>query len=252
MLCELHSLFGKSVNIRGRELRLAIARKIAVTSVVEKNVDNIRMGMVGSDKVEWNDRTQFFAVAARSMRQVLVDHARARGAEKRGGGRERVPLATGILKSDMAEIDPATGLETGNRIAIGTNNSPIQGGLDIAYRTNPGAPYSELVALGQGTPDRVGYHRLDLYMPVTGSGFIDEVLIELDAAGALPAGGYTTGNRDFFDGDNLMWQFNIGPMGTLPTGAPAGFPLVSERMPAIQTLGPKRFHRRPCPRPSAE
>ena len=63
------------------------------------------MRLVGSEKVEWNDRTQFFRVAARSMRQVLVDHARAHGAEKRGGGRERVPLATGLLKTDRDEID---------------------------------------------------------------------------------------------------------------------------------------------------
>jgi RNA polymerase sigma factor (TIGR02999 family) len=37
-------------------------------------------------------RAQFLAAAARAMRQVLVDHARQRAADKRGGGRERLPL----------------------------------------------------------------------------------------------------------------------------------------------------------------
>src|SRR5450432_733327 len=36
--------------------------------------------------VDWSDRTHFFAVSAQVMRRVLVDHARARCAEKRGGG----------------------------------------------------------------------------------------------------------------------------------------------------------------------
>lgn len=42
--------------------------------------------------VDWRDRTHFYSVAARAMRQVLVDHARKRGARKRGGDRRRVPL----------------------------------------------------------------------------------------------------------------------------------------------------------------
>ena len=42
--------------------------------------------------VSWQDRGQFFAVAARVMRRILVDHARARGAEKRGGKAEVVEL----------------------------------------------------------------------------------------------------------------------------------------------------------------
>src|SRR5437867_1936813 len=44
-------------------------------------------------KVDWHDRTHFFAVAARVMRHVLVDHARRHRCEKRGGARDKVPLA---------------------------------------------------------------------------------------------------------------------------------------------------------------
>ena len=38
------------------------------------------------DRGEWEDRTHFFAVAARALRRVLVDHARTRRRDKRGGG----------------------------------------------------------------------------------------------------------------------------------------------------------------------
>src|SRR5690606_22296262 len=44
----------------------------------------LRLARPGS--LEINDRIHFFAVAARAMRQILVDHARRRAAEKRGGG----------------------------------------------------------------------------------------------------------------------------------------------------------------------
>lgn len=58
-------------------------------------------------------RAQFFAVAALVMRGVLVDHARARGREKRGGGRDRVTLgdAGGVAAPeravDVLELDEA-------------------------------------------------------------------------------------------------------------------------------------------------
>lgn len=48
--------------------------------------------MVGQRSAGWEDRTQFFAAASAVMRRVLVDHARARKAAKRGGGRQRSAL----------------------------------------------------------------------------------------------------------------------------------------------------------------
>lgn len=44
-------------------------------------------------RADWHDREHFFSIAALIMRRVLVDRARARRAERRGGGRIRVPLA---------------------------------------------------------------------------------------------------------------------------------------------------------------
>lgn len=54
----------------------------------------------------WNDRAHFFAVAARAMRQVLVDHARRRSAAKRGGDLQRVTLHDEIAaEGETADID---------------------------------------------------------------------------------------------------------------------------------------------------
>lgn len=47
--------------------------------------------LVGTD-VNWEDRVHFFAVAARTMRRILVDHARSRLRDKRGGGAEKLSL----------------------------------------------------------------------------------------------------------------------------------------------------------------
>ena len=50
------------------------------------------MRLSGNEAPEWADRRHFYASAAQAMRHVLIDHARSRGAVKRGGGRLRVPV----------------------------------------------------------------------------------------------------------------------------------------------------------------
>ncbi len=54
---------------------------------------------------DWRDRTHFFGVAARVMRQVLVDHARAHQAAKRGSGQARVTLSEGVRLVEEETID---------------------------------------------------------------------------------------------------------------------------------------------------
>lgn len=56
--------------------------------------------LVDINQVQWRDRAHFFAVASRMMRRVLVDYAKARGAEKRGGGWRQVEL------EEMADLPP--------------------------------------------------------------------------------------------------------------------------------------------------
>jgi RNA polymerase sigma-70 factor (ECF subfamily) len=55
--------------------------------------------------VSVNDRAHFFALAARTMRRVLADHARSRHREKRGGERVRVPLTDLAVTVPEASID---------------------------------------------------------------------------------------------------------------------------------------------------
>ena len=50
--------------------------------------------LVDQTKVDWRSRAHFFGVAAKAMRSILIDHARARRAAKRGAGAEPVTLET--------------------------------------------------------------------------------------------------------------------------------------------------------------
>ena len=50
--------------------------------------------------VSWQDRTHFFALSARLMRRILVNHANARRASKRGGGEARVTLSDELATAD--------------------------------------------------------------------------------------------------------------------------------------------------------
>jgi RNA polymerase sigma-70 factor, ECF subfamily len=59
----------------------------------------LRLASAGGEAPAWRDRSHFCAVAARAMRQALVDHLRRSRADKRGGGLERVTL-TGVLGHD--------------------------------------------------------------------------------------------------------------------------------------------------------
>ena len=53
----------------------------------------------------WQNRAHFCAIAAHSMRQILIERARARGALKRGGVQARVTLDEGLLAADSPPID---------------------------------------------------------------------------------------------------------------------------------------------------
>jgi len=57
--------------------------------------------LLGPREIPWQNRTHFYAAAAGAMRQVLLDHAKARGRRKRGGERRHVSL------DDVASVDAA-------------------------------------------------------------------------------------------------------------------------------------------------
>jgi RNA polymerase sigma factor (TIGR02999 family) len=63
--------------------------------------------LVDQDRVVWQDRAHFFAIAAQAMRRMLVDHARARVAVKRGAG----AAAAAVSDTAIPAIEPALPVE---------------------------------------------------------------------------------------------------------------------------------------------
>ncbi|MFZ1936517.1 MAG: sigma-70 family RNA polymerase sigma factor [Thermoguttaceae bacterium] len=68
--------------------------------------------LVDQSAVDWQGRTHFFAVAAQAMRRILVDHARRRGAAKRGGHKARLSLEEDLVpdlepSNDVLAVDEA-------------------------------------------------------------------------------------------------------------------------------------------------
>jgi RNA polymerase sigma-70 factor, ECF subfamily len=61
--------------------------------------------LAGDALPEFSDRRHLFAAAAQAMRQILVDHARRRGAGKRGGNRGRVPMDQVLASFDEQGLD---------------------------------------------------------------------------------------------------------------------------------------------------
>jgi RNA polymerase sigma-70 factor (ECF subfamily) len=62
--------------------------------------------LAGGAVPRWQDRVHFFAVAAQVMRRLLVDHARARRTEKRGGGARPLPLEAALDIGSPEAGDP--------------------------------------------------------------------------------------------------------------------------------------------------
>ncbi len=69
-------------------------------------VHEVYFRLVGTMDRNWQNRAHFFAVAAHAMRSVLVDHARANLAQKRGEGKVHVELgdALGLASSEPADL----------------------------------------------------------------------------------------------------------------------------------------------------
>jgi RNA polymerase sigma factor (TIGR02999 family) len=63
-------------------------------------VNEAYVRLVDGKAVAWRDRAHFLAVSARVMRRILVDHARAKHAQKRGGDGARVTFDEGLVVTD--------------------------------------------------------------------------------------------------------------------------------------------------------
>lgn len=96
---------------RKRLAREGPGHSLSTTEVVHEAY----LRLADLDRLEWKNRAQFFAVAARLMRRILVDHAVKRNALKRGGGARHIALAEveGVLPggtsvdAELLDLDEA-------------------------------------------------------------------------------------------------------------------------------------------------
>ena len=109
--------------------------------------------LFNQSEMRWNDRAHFLGVAARCMRQVLVDHARAHGAAKRGGDYRQVTLDEGLLAGGQADLavldlddclnrlaalDPRAAQVAEMRVFGGLTIAEIAHNLNVSKRTVDG------------------------------------------------------------------------------------------------------------------
>ncbi len=90
-------------------------RKLANTYLADETPNNTMqptavvheafLKLVNQEKVDWRGRSHFFAVGATAMRQILVDHARKKSANKRGAGRLQIPLDERLAVSPQRDED---------------------------------------------------------------------------------------------------------------------------------------------------
>lgn len=68
-------------------------------------VNEAYLRMVGQTRVHWEGKTHFFAIGAKMMRRILVDHARTNKRQKRGGGMHRIELDDDLCVSSRNDED---------------------------------------------------------------------------------------------------------------------------------------------------
>ena len=68
-------------------------------------VNEAFLRLVNAKGLRWQDRAHFIGITARLMRRVLVDHARARGYQKRGGGAFKTTLDEALVVSEAPSVD---------------------------------------------------------------------------------------------------------------------------------------------------
>jgi RNA polymerase sigma factor (TIGR02999 family) len=88
--------------IAGRYLR---RERVGHTLQPTALVHEAYVKLIDQDRAQWQNRAQFFGVAAQLMRRILVDHARERAADKRGGGARPVTLVDAMAASPERGID---------------------------------------------------------------------------------------------------------------------------------------------------
>jgi len=100
-------------------------------------INEVYLRLLGAQKVSWQNRAHFLAICAQLMRRVLVDDARSREYQKRGGGLVRVSLSEARLPAPEGDPDLAALDEAMNKLAtVDARKSRVVelrffGGLDV-------------------------------------------------------------------------------------------------------------------------
>ena len=68
-------------------------------------VHELYMRLLAQKKASWEDRTHFYTFAAKAMRMILIDHARANQAQRRGGNSQRVPLSDDLPWVNVGSLE---------------------------------------------------------------------------------------------------------------------------------------------------
>ena len=88
--------------IARREMR---AERVGHTLQASALVHEAYIRLLDIERIEWHNRAHFFAFAAQVMRRILVDSARARKVQRRGGGAARISLDESVAVSNAIEPD---------------------------------------------------------------------------------------------------------------------------------------------------
>jgi len=80
-------------------------RRVPTTLSSTALVNEAYLKLIDKTRVAWQDRNHFFAVASRAMRHILVDHARRKLAEKRGGGARHEQLEETHIGFEERTVD---------------------------------------------------------------------------------------------------------------------------------------------------
>jgi RNA polymerase sigma-70 factor, ECF subfamily len=98
---DYEALYTELREVARRQLRRSPALTLGATALVHESY----LKLASLPDREWRSRGEFFVLASRAMRHILVDHARARCAGKRGGGALQVTLHPELAAADQPLVD---------------------------------------------------------------------------------------------------------------------------------------------------
>lgn len=138
-------------NLRAIAARRLAGERAGHTLQATALVNEMYLKLIRRDDVQWQDRSHFFRAAADAMRKILIDHARARNADKRGGGKAALSISnvadladdrdpSGFLALDDAmmrleKVDAQAASVVRLRFYAGLGVDDVAGVLGLSSRT---------------------------------------------------------------------------------------------------------------------